>query len=96
MAYGRGSGRLDWSLFAGLTLFRVEADLLGQPGFTDVYPYDELAISSIPSTTVDDSPSGFNVGGRVDYRWFLSEVAGFQVPATGTGSGEVASPGGST
>lgn len=69
LAYGRGAGHLDWSLFGGVTLFRVEADLLGRPTFDDTYPYDELAIVSTPATTTDASPTGFNVGGRIDYRF---------------------------
>lgn len=68
LAYGRGAGRLDWSLFAGVSLFRVEADLLDSPTYTDVYPYDELTIASTPGRNVKSSPSGFNVGGRLDYR----------------------------
>jgi hypothetical protein len=68
LAYGRGAGHLDWSLFAGVSLFRVEADLLDSPTYTDVYPYDELTIGSTPGKKVKSSPTGFNVGGRLDYR----------------------------
>jgi hypothetical protein len=68
LAYGRGAGHLDWSLFAGVSLFRVEADLLGTPTYTDVYPYDELTIASTPASRAKSSPTGFNVGGRLDYR----------------------------
>lgn len=69
LAYARSAGRLDWALFAGATLFQVEADLLGTPAYADVYPYDELAVASTPSTTVEESPAGFNAGGRLDYRF---------------------------
>jgi len=69
VAYGKGAGHLDWSLFGGVTFFNVEVDLLGQPTYTDVYPYDELTIDTAPATTADASPTGFNVGGRVDYRF---------------------------
>jgi hypothetical protein len=81
IAYARAAGRLDWALFAGATLFQVEADLLGTPTYTDVYPYDELDIASTPSTTVKESPTGFNVGGRLDYRFGSSRRfgAGVQV-----------------
>src|SRR5512140_3075210 len=68
LAYGGGSGRLDWSLFAGASLFRVEADLLSQLAFTDPYPYDELTLAAAPATRVKATPTGFNVGGRLDYR----------------------------
>lgn len=81
LAYARTGGHLDWALFAGATLFQVEADLLSKPTYTDDYPYDELAIASTPSTTVKDSPTGFNVGGRLDYRFGRSRRfgAGVQV-----------------
>jgi hypothetical protein len=81
LAYARAAGHLDWALFAGVTLFQVEADLLAKPTYTDVYPYDELVIASTPSTTVKDSPTGFNVGGRLDYRFGRSRRfgAGVQV-----------------
>jgi hypothetical protein len=69
LAYARAVGHLDWALFAGATLFQVEADLLDRPTYDDVYPYDELAITGTPKTTVEESPTGFNVGGRLDYRF---------------------------
>jgi hypothetical protein len=70
LAYGRRLGRhLDWSLFAGVSLFQVEADLLDRLTYNDLYPYDELTIQSTPGKTVKSSPTGFNVGGRVDYRF---------------------------
>jgi hypothetical protein len=81
LAYARAAGHLDWALFAGATFFQVEADLLGTPAYDDVYPYDELTITSTPSTTVKESPTGFNVGGRLDYRFGRSRRfgAGVQV-----------------
>ena len=69
VAYARSAGHLEWTLFAGVTLFRVEADLLGEPIYTDVYPYDELAIASTPTVTAESSPTGFNLGGGLDYRF---------------------------
>jgi len=81
LAYARAAGRLDWALFAGATFFQVEADLLGKPTYDDVYPYDELVVTSTPSVTVKESPTGFNVGGRLDYRFGRSRRfgAGVQV-----------------
>ncbi len=76
VAYARAAGRLEWALFAGVALFQVEADLLSKPTYTDVYPYDELVIASAPSTKVKDSPTGFNVGGRLDYRFGISKRFG--------------------
>jgi hypothetical protein len=69
LAFARAAGHLDWALFAGATLFQVEADMLGTPTYTEAYPYDELAVASTPSATVEESPTGFNVGGRLDYRF---------------------------
>jgi hypothetical protein len=81
LAYARAAGHLDWALFAGATFFQVEADLLGTPTYTDVYPYDDLVVASTPSVTVKESPTGFNVGGRLDYRFGSSRRfgAGVQV-----------------
>jgi hypothetical protein len=81
LAYARAAGHLDWALFAGATLFQVEADLLGKPTYDDVYPYDELVVTSTPSVAVKESPTGFNVGGRLDYRFGSSRRfgAGVQV-----------------
>ena len=81
LAYARSASHLDWALFAGATLFQVEADLLDEPTYDDVYPYDKLAITSTPSTTVKESPTGFNAGARIDYRFGRSRRfgAGVQV-----------------
>jgi hypothetical protein len=81
VAYTRPAGRLEWAVFAGVAFFQVEADLLGKPTYTDVYPYDELVIASTPSTRVKESPTGFNIGGRLDYRFGKSKRfgAGVQV-----------------
>jgi hypothetical protein len=81
LAYARAAGHLDWALFAGATLFQVEADLLQNPTYDEAYPYDELSITATPSTTVTDNPAGFNVGGRLDYRFGRSRRfgAGVQV-----------------
>jgi hypothetical protein len=70
VAYARPAGRLEWAaVFAGVALFQVEADLVGKPTYTDAYPYDELTIASTPSIKVKDSPAGFDIGGRLDYRF---------------------------
>jgi hypothetical protein len=52
-----------------VTLFQVEADLLGELTYDDVYPYHELTIASTPGVTAEASPMGFNVGGGLDYRF---------------------------
>jgi hypothetical protein len=81
LAYARAAGPLDWAVFGGVTFFQVEADLLQQPTYDEAYPYDELAITATPPVTVEESPTGFNVGGRLDYRFGRSRRfgAGVQV-----------------
>jgi hypothetical protein len=79
LAFGRGAGSIDWALFAGATLFQVKADLLDVPTFDERYPYDELRILTTPAREVDDSPTGFNVGGRLDYRFGSSRRFGVGV-----------------
>lgn len=76
LAYAGTAGHLDWALFAGATLFQVEADLLGVATYDEAYPYDELSITGTPSSTVTDNPVGFNVGGRLDYRFGRSRRIG--------------------
>jgi hypothetical protein len=82
LAFARAAGPLDWAIFGGVTLFQVEADLLEQPVYDDVYPYDELAITATPPTRVEESPTGFNVGGRLDYRFGRSRRFGAGVQVT--------------
>jgi hypothetical protein len=67
---------LDWALFAGVTFFKVEADLLDVPTFDERYPYDQLTILSTPARPIKESATGFNVGGRLDYRFGKSKSFG--------------------
>jgi hypothetical protein len=80
-AYARSAGSLDWALFGGVTLFKVQADLLDVPTFNEVYPYDQLTILSTPTVAVQENATGWNVGGRLDYRFGHSKRfgAGVQV-----------------
>jgi hypothetical protein len=78
-AFARSAGSIDWALFAGVTLFSVEADLLDAPGFDEQYPYDELTIVSTTARAVDESATGFNVGGRLDYRFGSSRRFGLGI-----------------
>ena len=61
------AGKLDWAVFAGVTLFQVEADLLSAPTFDERYPYDTLAIVATPAAAAEGDAIGFNVGGRLDF-----------------------------
>jgi hypothetical protein len=79
LAYARRAGKLDWAVFAGVTLFRVEADLLSAPSFDERYPYDTLAIVATPAAEADGDATGFNVGGRLDYLVARSVGVGVQL-----------------
>jgi hypothetical protein len=79
LAYARTAGKLDWAIFAGVTLFKVEADLVSEPTFDERYPYDTLVISGTPAAAVEGDTTGFNVGGRLDYRFGRSVGAGVQL-----------------
>ena len=81
LAFARSAGSIDWALFAGVTFFSVEADLLGAPTFNEEYPYDELTIASTPANAVDESATGFNVGGRLDYRFGAGKRFGLGISA---------------
>jgi hypothetical protein len=66
------SGRhLEASLFAGVSLIKVRADLIDHIEFTQTYPYDTVTAVSAPSTTFVGNPLGFNLGASLDGR--LSE-----------------------
>jgi hypothetical protein len=67
---------LDWALFAGVTFFKVEADLLDVPTFDERYPYDQLTILGAPGRPIKESATGWNVGGRLDYRFGKSKSFG--------------------
>ena len=69
LAYGEGRGHWDYALFAGLSRFSVQADLLDRVRYTQSYPYDSVTLGSAPARSVKDSPMGFNLGGRLDYRF---------------------------
>jgi opacity protein-like surface antigen len=66
--YTRRSGALEFSAFAGGSLIKVETSVVSSDlNFTEEYPYDTATLVALPSTTVDDTPFGFNLGGGLDY-----------------------------
>ncbi len=79
VAYAGTSGKLDWSLFAGVSFFQVEADMLDQLVLKDEYPYDSPTVTSTPVIGVKTKPTGFNVGGRLDWRFGKTFGAGVLV-----------------
>jgi len=69
LAYGGARGHLDYALFAGVTLFSLEADLVDAVRYDQTYPYDTVTFSRAPSRRLKDNPTGFNAGARLDYRF---------------------------
>lgn len=72
------SGSLDLSAWGGVSLFKVEADLLQNVVYSQQYPYDTVTVTSVPVGKAKDSPIGFNVGASVDYRFSRSIGLGIQ------------------
>ncbi len=69
LAFGGASGHVDYALFAGVSAFSVEADLVDTVRYDQAYPYDTVTVREVPPRTVKNNPTGFNVGGRLDYRF---------------------------
>lgn len=69
LAYGAARGRLDYALFAGVSLFSVELDLVDSVRYDHAYPYDGVTLREAPPRATKSNPTGFNVGGRLDYRF---------------------------
>jgi hypothetical protein len=72
------SGNLDLSAWGGVSLFKVEADLLQNVEYSQAYPYDSVTVTSVPLGKGEDSPIGFNIGASVDYRFSKSIGLGVQ------------------
>ncbi len=62
------AGRLDFSLFAGASRTKVEADLAGNVNKNEVYPFDEVSVSLV-GFGASDTPIGFNGGAGLDFRF---------------------------
>jgi Outer membrane protein beta-barrel domain len=77
VAFGR-SGPVELSAWAGVSFFKVHADLLQSLVYTQSYPYDSVTVTSTPTATVSDSPTGFNIGGSADWRFSKRVGAGVQ------------------
>ncbi len=72
------SGSLDLSGWAGVSFFKVEADLLTNVNYSHEYPYDSVTVTSTPMSTASDQPIGFNVGASLDWRFSKSVGFGIQ------------------
>jgi hypothetical protein len=73
---GKPGAHLEWTIFAGASFFQVEVDLLERAVYDQTYPYDSVTLREAQATTVKESPVGFNVGGRLDYRFGKSRRFG--------------------
>jgi hypothetical protein len=74
--FGR-SGSLDLSAWGGVSLFKVQADLIQSVQYSQAYPFDSVTVTSVPVARSEDSPIGFNFGASADYRF--SKSVGFGV-----------------
>jgi hypothetical protein len=72
LVFVHASGKhLEASIFAGVSLIKVRADLIDHIQYTQTYPYDVVTAVSAPSTAFLDKAFGFNLGASLDGR--LSE-----------------------
>ncbi len=69
LTLGGSTGKLDYTGFGGVTFFKVEAELLQNVDFDQIYPFDTVTLTGTFRTGVEDSAVGFHVGGRLDYRF---------------------------
>ena len=72
------SGSLDFSVFAGPSVFKVKTDLAGAPTYTQSYPFDEVNVTGVPTVSANDTAFGFNVGAGIDYRFKPKFAFGIQ------------------
>jgi len=79
VGYAGGSSNLDVALYGGVSLFTVETELLEDVDYAQSYPFDSISVTGTPRSTQKQSPTGFHVGGRIDYRF--SHVVGLGVQA---------------
>lgn len=77
LVYLGGSGSLDFALFAGPSFVSVSADLLGEPIYSQAYPFDEITVTNVQPLSAEKSGVGFNVGASLTYRF--SKSVGFGV-----------------
>jgi hypothetical protein len=63
----KAKGAIEFVVFAGATRFDVKTDVVDTLQYSHSYPYDSVTITSVPKKRQSQSPTGFNVGGRLDY-----------------------------
>jgi hypothetical protein len=77
-----GTGAVEWSLFGGPSVVRVNADLLSSLQYTQSYPFDSVTVTGTPLVPVRGRAAGFNVGGSADWRVGRRTAVGTQVRYT--------------
>jgi opacity protein-like surface antigen len=68
LAFLGGSGRLQWSAFAGPSLIGVKVDLVQQVSYTQAYPFDTVTVTGTPFARTSGNAIGFNVGAGLDWQ----------------------------
>jgi opacity protein-like surface antigen len=74
-----GSGRLQWSAFAGPSLIRVRAELVQRVDYTQAYPFDTVTVTGTPLAETRNHAFGFNVGAGLDWQVARHVAIGTQV-----------------
>jgi hypothetical protein len=62
------SGALELAVFGGLTLFTVKVDAVESNAYDPEFPFDSITLRPPQPVEQSESPSGFHVGGRIDWR----------------------------
>jgi opacity protein-like surface antigen len=79
LAFLGGSGRLQWSAFAGPSLIGVKVDLMQQVSYTQAYPFDTVTVTGTPFASTSGNAIGFNVGAGLDWQVARHAAVGSQV-----------------
>ena len=79
LAFLGGSGRLQWSAFAGPSLIGVKADLVQRVAYTQAYPYDTVTVTGTSFERSSATAVGFNLGAGLDWQVARHAAIGTQV-----------------
>src|SRR4029079_495948 len=63
-----GSGRLQWSAFAGPSVIGLRAHLVQRVSYTQSYPYDTVTVTGAPLAVTRGHAFGFNLGASGHWR----------------------------
>jgi opacity protein-like surface antigen len=79
LAFLGGSGRLQWSAFAGPSLIGVAVDLVQRVEYTQTYPFDTVMVTGTPLARTSGNAVGFNLGAGLDWQLARHAAIGTQV-----------------